>query len=179
MKNRKNFIVIDLEATCWEDASFQKANSEIIEIGVALIDFESRSVIKSKRYLIKPKKSTISEYCTELTGITPEMIATEGMDLSRASKLIRQEFSPTHIAWGAWGNDLEALQSACANQKAIFPFSSSYIDIGLLYSLKKGDSKKWNLEKALKEEELDFEGTPHRGLDDAINTAKLFIKMLK
>lgn len=178
MKNRKNFIVIDLEATCWEDAQFQKENSEIIEIGVSLVDFSTKSIIKSKRYLIKPKKSTVSEYCTNLTGITQDQLNKEGLDLTKASKMIRQDFNPTNIAWGGWGDDLTALKKACESQNAVFPFSSSYTDIGFLYSLSKGESKKWNLENALQNEQMNFIGKPHTGVDDAFNTARLFIKML-
>lgn len=178
MKNRKNFIVIDLEATCWEDKAFQKENSEIIEIGVALIDFESRRVIKSKSYLIKNKKSKVSDFCTNLTGITQDDLDRDGIDLCKASKMIRKEFNPTNISWGGWGDDFTMLKKTCEERNAIFPFSNNYTDLGFLYSLKKGDSKKWNLENALKEEGLCFIGKAHSGVDDAFNTARLFVKFL-
>ena len=178
MKNRKKFLVIDLEATCWEDSSFQQDNSEIIEIGVALIDFAKRTVVDKAQYLIKPKKSKVSEYCTNLTGITQEKLDKDGIDLMRASKLIRKRFSPTHISWGGWGDDYSMLKKECEDKKAVFPFNENYNDLGFLYSLKKSDGKKWNLKKALIEEGLEFKGSAHSGVDDAFNTARLFIKFL-
>ena len=178
MKNLKNFLVIDLEATCWEDSQYQKENSEIIEIGVALIDFSQRKVVDKAQYIIKPKKSKVSEYCTKLTGITQEQVDKEGIDLMRASKLIRKKFNPTHIGWGAWGDDKTMLTNECELKKAIFPFNDTYFDLGYLFTLKNGNNKKWNLEKALKKEGLEFIGNAHSGVDDAVNTARLFIKYL-
>jgi inhibitor of KinA sporulation pathway (predicted exonuclease) len=178
MKNLSKFIVIDIEATCWEDSVFQKENSEIIEIGVSLIDFSLKKVIKKRSYLVKNKTSTISDYCTNLTGITQQMIDKDGHDLMRVSKLIRKEFSPTHISWGAWGNDNEMLLRECDKTKSVFPFNTNFTDISHLYSLKKGNSKKWNLSKALTEESLSFIGNKHSGMDDSFNTARLFVKIL-
>jgi inhibitor of KinA sporulation pathway (predicted exonuclease) len=181
------FILLDLEATCWEDKDYQLENSELLEIGLVEVDVVEKTIVKKKGYLIKPEKTNISAYCTKLTGINQELINQDGMNLARALKLIRREFphSPT-IAWGAWGNDKDFITRACEqfNQanpavQVSLPFTGPYIDFQWLYAFIRGKDKIVSLKTALEEEGLEFvEGIQHRAMPDAYNTARVILSAL-
>jgi len=176
---RDRILVIDIEKTCWEDSKYQKENSEIIELGVVELNFLTETYRK-KTYLIKPIKSEVSKYCEELTTITKELLDKEGVSFLKAIKLLKKDFAVESTVYAGWGDDNKDIETECFKYKIDTPFKKEYYDIGLLYSFyKKLGSKKIKLEKALKNEGINFEGTPHRGVDDAYNTAKLLFKILK
>ena len=80
--------VVDIEATCWEGNPPAGQYSEIIEVGIVVMDLSIRNqqrnrkqnngklstirITDKKSFLIKPVASEVSRYCTELTTITPE-----------------------------------------------------------------------------------------------------------
>ena len=69
-----NFIIYDLEATCWDQAAFKNRPQEIIEIGaVSLNNFgEVQDTFSS---LIKPTLfPAFSIFCPELTNISTQEI---------------------------------------------------------------------------------------------------------
>ena len=67
-----NYIVLDLEATCWQGKAL--APNETIEIGAVCIN-DSQEIIGEFNQFIKPTQSdTLSDFCTELTSITQEMV---------------------------------------------------------------------------------------------------------
>ena len=67
-------VVVDIEATCWEGKLPEGMISDIIEVGVCLLDVETGEITDNRGILVKPERSTISPFCTELTTITPELI---------------------------------------------------------------------------------------------------------
>ncbi|MFW5667426.1 MAG: exonuclease domain-containing protein, partial [Coleofasciculus sp.] len=67
-------LVIDVEATCWQGKPPPGQESEIIEIGVCLLDCHSHYAVKTESILVKPERSTVSEFCTELTTLTQEQV---------------------------------------------------------------------------------------------------------
>ena len=67
-------LVVDVEATCWKGATPPGETSEIIEIGVCLADVATGERRERESILVKPTRSGISAFCTELTTITPEMV---------------------------------------------------------------------------------------------------------
>jgi inhibitor of KinA sporulation pathway (predicted exonuclease) len=62
--------VIDVEATCWEGQPPPGAVSEIIEIGLAVVDLDARERVARHRILVRPARSRLSAFCTGLTGLT-------------------------------------------------------------------------------------------------------------
>ncbi len=63
-----NYIILDLEATCWKDRNNGKPN-EIIEIGALKIDENGKTISEFSRF-VKPKLNpTLSDFCMELTTI--------------------------------------------------------------------------------------------------------------
>jgi 3'-5' exoribonuclease 1 len=78
MRYSTDIVIIDLEATCpVEDEGGRNTveRSNIIEIGAVRLDKRSLAVIDSFSELIKPQQYPVSPFITELTSITPEMVA--------------------------------------------------------------------------------------------------------
>jgi inhibitor of KinA sporulation pathway (predicted exonuclease) len=71
-------IVIDLESTCWDGPPPDGQVSEIIEIGVALVDVASMQREAKQSILIKPVRSQVSDFCTKLTTLTANDLANAG-----------------------------------------------------------------------------------------------------
>ncbi|ACU03571.1 exonuclease domain-containing protein [Pedobacter heparinus] len=81
--------------TCWElDDDYQKQQSEIIEIGIYKLNTETGKITSSEGILIKPVRSEISEFCTRLTSITPQMVEEHGISLSEACTLWKRRPTP-------------------------------------------------------------------------------------
>jgi inhibitor of KinA sporulation pathway (predicted exonuclease) len=60
--------VIDVEATCWDGAPPVGAVGEIIEIGLTIVDLGRGERVGRHRVLVRPVRSEVSAFCTELTG---------------------------------------------------------------------------------------------------------------
>ena len=69
-------LVIDLEATCWEGDPPPGQSSEIIEIGLCVLDVATGARSEPQAILVRPQRSALSDYCIQLTTLTPEMLAT-------------------------------------------------------------------------------------------------------
>jgi len=178
-RDSSKFIVVDLEATCWEnDLPPEGETTEIIQIGFCYLDIASLEVVDKGSILIKPELGKISEFCTQLTGITPKM-ARSGMTFDSACKNLIRKYGTRRFAWGSWGcTDLDGIKRDCITKNTEYPFCEQYIDIQALYTFAFNAPVRIGLEKALAESGLGFEGTPHKGDDDAWNTARIFRKIL-
>lgn len=90
MNTTHHIVIIDLEATCWNDRPPRGQQSEIIEIGVCLMDAKTGAVLQNEGILVKPRFSTVSPFCTELTSITQHM-------LEDAFDILREEYKSEHL----------------------------------------------------------------------------------
>lgn len=175
-------IVYDLELTCWDNNNKPPPGEqqEIIEIGVVNLDVNSGQIFDKTSYIIKPKKSKISSYCKNLTGITQEQV-NKGMLLEHATNKIIKDFAPLNRPSCSFGQgDRVFLSRECRDKNARFPFSENYIDISVLFALKYNKkSGGIGLVKALSLCDEEFEGREHSGADDAYNTAKLLWKVIQ
>ena len=57
-------LVIDLESTCWEGPPPLGQVSEIIEVGLVVVDVATLTRGEKRSILVKPVKSQVSEFCT-------------------------------------------------------------------------------------------------------------------
>lgn len=171
-------IVVDLEATCWLGPPPEGQRNEIIEIGVATLDLATGEPLRRETMLVKPASSEISAFCTELTSITPEMAAS-GVSLAEACDWLRDTFAPEQRLWGSWGSfDQKMMAAQCLSDGAAYPFSPHHVNIRRIYSKLTKQKHGVGLKGALEQLELPFDGTPHRGLDDAYNTARIVQRLL-
>lgn len=177
----KKILIYDLEATCWEDREKTKNEGEIIEIGVVPLDLRDMELRHDlgRSWLIKPKRTEISKYCTELTGITQDEINENALPFNEVMNSIRKAYSKDHPCSG-WGwYDYWKLNSACSENNIDFPFNRVYQDLKMLYALLTGRTKPAGLKEAISEQGLKFLGDQHRALNDAMNTGDLICHTLK
>ncbi len=185
-------LIIDLEATCWDRIeNRQREDMEVIEIGGALlmdgqIKPESRDdYIPTFSIFVKPKKNPIlSDFCKNLTSIKQEDVdganlfpEALGSFLLNVGVYLGAE-SISNIIWGSWGRyDHNQVSQDCALHGLKYPFGKHW-NIKRAYSESRGVKKGFGLAKALKQLDLRFEGTHHRGIDDAIMISKVTRQVL-
>jgi inhibitor of KinA sporulation pathway (predicted exonuclease) len=179
-KSHKNIVVVDIEATCWEGKPQEGQQSEIIEIGLCVLDCKSCEPIDKESFIIKPVLSEVSPFCTQLTSITAEMVE-NGMDLKEACQLIRKKYtSYLFYAWASFGNyDRKQIERECAMKRITYPLPLSHINVKNLITIVKFWEKEEGMSVTLEKLGLPLIGTHHRGVDDAWNIAQIMGHILK
>ncbi len=173
-------IVIDLEAQCWKGKPPEGYSKDIIEIGVATVNLFNLKAERGEGILVKPEKCQISTFCTNLTSITEEMLDAEGVHFGAACRKVMEKYSGRKRVWGSWGNyDKKALGGECYKRDVKYPVSQTHWNIKSIVVPLLGWDREFGLDGAIEEMELGFEGTHHRGGDDAYNTARLLAEVLK
>lgn len=179
-KKLDKIVVVDVEATCWNGNPPDGMTSDIIEIGVCLLDVNTGEITGNRGILVKPTRSTVSEFCTELTTITPKMVETEGIDFKQAVKILKAEYDAQSRIWASYGAyDLKQFQRQCADLDVGFPFGPSHINVKSLFAVKHKMNHETGMAGALGILQLPLEGTHHRGVDDARNIAKILYSILQ
>ncbi|MFK4132320.1 exonuclease domain-containing protein [Pseudomonas luteola] len=172
----KNRIIIDLEATCDDKRQLPVEEMEIIEIGACLVN-ENFEVLDEFQTLIRPQvHPKLDPFCTQLTHITQEMVdgapcydqAIAAFD-AWVEKCDVQEW----CSWGDYDRKQFERNAALLNREKPLVLSLIHTNIKQLYGQVVGVKRAPGVNKALGYEGLSFEGTLHRGLDDAKNIARL------
>ena len=174
MKTTDKIIIIDLEATCWKGPVPQGQVNEIIEIGICVLDTKTGIISKNEGILIKPERSTVSPFCTELTTITQELLDQEGVSFEQACNELRIQYNSYQYTWASYGAyDLDMLKQQCKFRGLDYPMAENHINVKTLFTEVKGLKRKVGMKGALGILEIPLEGTHHRGVDDANNIAKI------
>lgn len=178
----------DLECTCWPDGKLpdgrdQRNLMEMIEIGIVQLDTKTLEIEKKESYLIIPVEiglSGITDYCTKLTGITQQKIVSEGLALDYAIARMMSEFKTAKYEWMSWGDfDRVQVENECKRKGLQYPFSKTHTNFKYWFSLLTNQNVQRNVENALKILGLEFEGSPHCGVDDAYNVARMYRYVMK
>ncbi|GAA2777738.1 3'-5' exonuclease [Crossiella cryophila] len=105
--------VIDVEATCWPGNPPPGQASEIIEIGLTVVSLATAERLHKHRILVRPRQSTVSEFCTELTGLTQAEVDT-GVNFPEACAILATEHAAGERPWTSWGDyDRKQFQRQC------------------------------------------------------------------
>lgn len=177
-----NYIVFDLEATCWEtEREARGKRREIIEIGGVLLDQEGTIKSRFESFVQPVIQPMLSDFCQQLTTITqvnvnqadtfPDVIADfqDWIGLNNNEEYLL-------CSWGFF--DRSALIKDCLYHGLESDWAKQHINLKDQYPRIKNIARSVGLKKALHQEDMEFEGTMHRAIDDAINTAKIFQRYL-
>lgn len=170
-----NYIIFDLEATCKEnDREFEK---ETIEIGAIKVN-ENLEVVSTFNEFIKPKlNSILTDFCTKLTSITQEDVDKAdnfAVVLKRFKKWLSEDGEAYILcSWGFY--DKSQFISDCRLHGIDTSWVANHISLKHQFALING-IRPCGMEKALRMLKIELEGTHHRGIDDAKNIGKIFIK---
>ncbi|WP_108805208.1 3'-5' exonuclease [Aquimarina sp. Aq107] len=174
MKTTNTIIIIDLEATCWNGPIPKGQIHEIIEIGICLLNTETGEISENDGILIKPERSEVSPFCTELTTITQDLLDKEGISFTEACKIVRNKYQGHQRTWASYGQyDLNMMKKQCSFREIEYPLSQNHINVKELFIKTKDLQKKVGMNGALEILNIPLEGTHHRGIDDAKNIAKI------
>lgn len=174
MKTTNKIIIIDLESTCWKGSTreYQQKHSEIIEIGVCILNRETGEVTQNEGILLKPVHSEVSDFCTKLTSLSSEMLESDGITLEQACCILRDKYNSAEYTWASYGGyDRTMLTEQCRRFNVAYPMSEDHINVKVLFSETKGLKKGIGMSGALKMIKVPLDGTHHRGVDDARNIA--------
>lgn len=172
-----NYIIVDLEATCWNDDQLrEKYQSEIIEIGAVKVN-DKLEIVDTFQVFIKPKLNLVlSDFCKELTSITQEEV-TNGMSFSEAIIRFLSWIGDEPYCLCSWGfYDKKQFKLDCELHNLSTNWLKHHISVKHQFCANR-KIKRVGMPTALKMLEIPLEGTHHRGIDDAKNIAKIFIRV--
>jgi 3'-5' exoribonuclease 1 len=171
----RDYLVIDLEATCDDGGLVPKREMEIIEIGAVLVDHETFEPIAEFQSFVRPvRHPQLTPFCQKLTSITQAEV--DAAPRFPAVLMALREFVESHDrplfgSWGAYDRGQFELDARFHGLK--LPFGPDHLNIKQAFSDTLGTSKRFGMAGALRELGLPLEGTHHRGIDDARNIARI------
>jgi inhibitor of KinA sporulation pathway (predicted exonuclease) len=182
-------FVVDCEATCWETKEEQGSRpNEIIEIGICELDVKTGIISNCSSYVVKPRFTTVSPFCTQLTGWTQEDV-NGGADIGDTLNAISKDYGITneHI-WFSYGeyDRIKLGSDGKASVGGLYgitrwhnPFAQArYNNVKTLFALQLRLGKEVGMDKAINMIGETLEGRHHNGADDAWNIAKIVRKVL-
>ncbi len=175
-----NYIIYDLEATCWLGRP-PKGLNEIIEIGAVRINAYGDVLGRFESFVRPTVNPMLSGFCKKLTSITQQQVNTAKtfdkvvVDFMDWGELYDNE---TYVC--SWGNnDKKLLFDDCNLHKVESDWLDNYVNLKTQYDDMKHNGNghvKGTLKKIVVKEGFEFTGIQHRAISDAENLAKIFLK---
>jgi 3'-5' exoribonuclease 1 len=169
------YIIVDLEATCWENKNEPKQN-EIIEIGAVCIN-ENKEIESEFCAFVKPiLHPTLSDFCKKLTTIKQSDVDI-ALHFDKVVVAFKNWIGTEEYVLCSWGfYDKTQLTSDCKLHQLNTSWLNKHISIKHQHAFLKNLTKPMGMAGALSLEGLKLTGIHHRGIDDARNIAKVFLK---
>lgn len=178
-------VVIDFEATCDRNMQILRPQ-EIIEFPSVLVNCRCLTVEDCFQTYVKPVHNPIlTDFCTRLTGIQQEQVdngiaLVEALDMH--DKWLEEkgvkEMNFAVLIWSDWDCKV-MLDSECRWKGLKKPtYFNRWINLKLLFQ-NAFMGRKCNLKKAVELAGLEWTGRAHCGLDDAKNTARLALELMR
>jgi inhibitor of KinA sporulation pathway (predicted exonuclease) len=172
-------LVIDIEATCWDGPTPPDQEGEIIEVGIATLDVATLEPLDKRSILVRPERSTVSPFCTELTTLTQDQVD-QGISFSAACAILKDGYAARSRTWASYGDyDRRQFARQCESRQMPSPLGMSHINIKNLFALTYGLPREIGMAGALEQLGIPLEGTHHRGVDDAWNIAHILAALLR
>ena len=171
-------VVVDVEATCWRGQPPPGEDNEIIEIGVCLLDVANGERTDNASILVRPERSKVGDFCTELTTLTQDQVD-GGIAFAEACETLKERFKSNRRLWASYGDyDRQMFDRQCGQRGVPYPFGKGHVNVKSLLAVTCGLRKEMGLARALKRLALPLEGTHHRGDDDAWNIAAVLWRII-
>ncbi|MCC6556143.1 MAG: exonuclease domain-containing protein [Polyangiaceae bacterium] len=174
MSSNTHYLVVDLEATCWEDGAIPRDQMEIIEIGAVLVDAGTLEPVRDLGAFVRPiRHRQLSDFCTRLTTITQAQVDAAPL-FPVALRAVRELLRGTDSLFCSWGKyDRGQLERDAKRHGVPLPFGGRHLNLKEAFSKRLGESREYGVGQALRRVGLSFVGTQHRAIDDARNIARL------
>ena len=172
MIQNNSIIVVDVESTCWEKDPPPDQKSEIIEIGIVLLDKFTGQITQKQGIVVKPVQSEVSEFCTSLTGWTQSQVDALGIPFADACEKIKKEYQSKSRVWASWGDyDRKMFVEQCKDLGIKYPFTPQHLNVKQAVSFLSDSNKSLGMAEGLQFLGLPLVGQHHKGEDDAYNIA--------
>jgi inhibitor of KinA sporulation pathway (predicted exonuclease) len=171
-----NYIIFDLEATCWETRGSGQRN-EIIEIGALKFNEVGEKIDEFCAFVYPKLNPILSPFCKQLTHIKQSDIDSAlpfPEVLSGFQEWIGEDY--LLCSWGLY--DRNQLKADCKLHELPGTWAERHISLKHQHPEVRGIGKRMGMARALELEGFQLEGTHHRGIDDARNISKIFLKYL-
>jgi inhibitor of KinA sporulation pathway (predicted exonuclease) len=169
------YLVLDLEATCCDQGTIPREETEIIEIGAVMVQASTLQLVDEFCTFVRPVlHPRLTAFCTEMTSIAQQQVDSAPL-LAEALLHIRRwaEQYPRYL-FCSWGDyDRNQIEHECQRAGIPYPFAGDHLNLKVLFSQQQGLQKRFGMAGALRKVGLPLEGTHHRGIDDARNIARL------
>ncbi len=179
-----NLMALDLE--------MNQPSGKIIQIGCVAFNTDTGAILERLRIYVNPREQ-LNQEIIDLTGVTQEQVDQAPLLLDVYPQVV--EFYKKHkcdlnaVTWG--GGDSQEMKVQLYEQyeefkdsveKPQWAFGFRWIDTKTLFQcfcLQQNHRVRSGLAKAMTRVGLAFEGRKHDACDDALNTARLFIHLVK
>ena len=112
--------------------------------------------------LVRPQRSAVSEFCTELTTLTQAEVDA-GVPFVVACQTLREKYLSKSRTWASYGDyDRRQFERQCAAWRIAYPFGPTHINVKNLMALKHRPKREVGMARALDMLKLPLEGTHHR-----------------
>ncbi|WP_434588773.1 exonuclease domain-containing protein [Pseudomonas sp. R4-83] len=184
----RHLYCVDLEATCDQVGEPESPRPlavvpdqmETIEIGLVLIDLETLELVDEFQRFIRPRINPIlTDFCKALTSIQQVDVDSAGTYAEVSQELGGFIARYPDAAWASWG-DYDARQLERDAALAACPSLLSGLQHFNVRKWHKGlyDDQPKSLKLTVESLGLVWQGTYHRGIDDARNVASIVKEIL-
>lgn len=167
------YVIVDLEATCWEKGT-RPGRQEIIEIGAVGLDSNSGPASEEFACFVRPLiRPILRAFCVNLTGINQKNVDEAELFPAAFHRFLTWIGKRPFVlcSWGAY--DLKQFRIDCRRHNIPFPMTfEDHINLKKEFARLKG-LRPMGMAAALRYLKLPLEGHYHRGIDDARNIAKI------
>jgi inhibitor of KinA sporulation pathway (predicted exonuclease) len=170
-----HYLIIDVEATCSNDGVVPREEMEIIEIGAVMQNsrtFEFESEFQS---FVRPTRhNELTAFCRELTGISQNDVDSAPPFIESITSLKEWIGTFGESLFCSWGDyDRRQFIQDCDFHGIAYPFNPGHMNLKVEFANSVGKTRTMGITSALKYLGMKFEGSHHRGLDDAKNIARI------
>ena len=176
-------VVFDLECTCWEDRKFDNKASRIIQIGAVKYHAKSFDIVSTLNLYVYSGNDNdyeITEFCTNLTGITKKTLVDCG-DTFTAQYDTFMEWAKggkygtnTLLSWGRFDYDMLLIE--CRKENILpLPKARQFLDAKDIYFYMTG-IRASGLEKRLKADKIPYD---KKSLHNALYDSECTVMLLK
>ncbi|KAI8343078.1 hypothetical protein BC941DRAFT_410376 [Chlamydoabsidia padenii] len=147
-------VMLNVEVTCDENpanpAAVQvtKENAEIIQLSFAIVKSSNMELIKKHTINVKPERTPITAFCTQVNGITPDMVESAGtlkeaidtLDKIIQTEILDKDMDFCFVTHGGWVLRIQLSREA-RDKKLDLP---SYLSQPCMFDLKQ-EIQRWHV----------------------------------
>lgn len=182
----KYTVILDFEFNVIQEREVRKKydlSREIVEFGAVMLN-QNNEMIKEFRRFTRPQLGQLTHMCTCFTGITMKQVAKAQTIEECLNSFLNWLGKVEDVCIYAWSDsDLRQLKEECLakhiQDTRLDIIFNNWHDLQAEFSGILGETRKYGLQTALQKVGLIFAGSQHDALDDARNTAELFVLVQK